>query len=132
MKLAAIRSTQCCCASKPGRTPGSSPFRSASRGRRARASVYLCLFIWPALEQIAYLRQQHLLARGRRRGRRVRGLEPLQAVHQSRDEEHHPGNDQKVERESEKISPGENCALLFGFGKRGRGHPAGKRDEIIG
>src|SRR5712691_12368060 len=110
MRPAAMRSTRCCCASKPGRTPGSSPFRSVSWGRREGGER---LLIWSALEQVANFRQQHLLARGRRRGRRVRGFEPLQAVHQPRDEEHHPGDDQKVEHEGEKISPSENCALLF-------------------
>src|SRR5215216_463292 len=43
-----------------------------------------------------------------------------------------PGDDQKIDADGNKAAPGEDCALLLGFGQRVGGHRRRETDEMVG
>src|ERR1700694_4811410 len=85
--------------------------RSASSGGGRDTGRTLCA----ALEEIAYLDEQLLLARWRGRlGDRGRRL-PFQAVHHLDDEEQDPGHDEKIDEKRQEVAVGDGRAGQFGL-----------------
>jgi hypothetical protein len=68
--------------------------------------------VLPAFEQIADLREQHLLPRQSGRLRRL-GLDD--PVHHLDHDEQDPGDDDEVDDYGDEISPRQDGTLLFGF-----------------
>src|ERR1043166_6524314 len=80
-------------------------------------------------QQIAYLLEQHFLAR-RRRG--LGFLVQAQPVHALDGEEQHAGDEDKINADGDEAAPGEHRALLLGVGERGGGHRFFQRQEVVG
>src|SRR4051812_5401875 len=115
-------------------------------GRSFFSAIFTCSRRWSAnigtpdarpksgsrpLQQVADLGEQDgLFARFDRLGG-LRGLLVLDPVHDANDEEQNEGDDDEVQRQGQKIAPGQYGALLLGVGQITGRHGFGQAGEVV-